>query len=220
MLLRLSTKYEIHNLRQQTIAHLSYLYPNSRDEFDAFPDPRRLILAQDDVTMLLVARETQANVLIPVAFYRIVVNVMQDLFKDDTDSKSNLDRLTREDLMSCIIGREKLRRAIRNEIGSFLDEASPVLCGGEHCKPRKRSFLASKVWKNWTDSPRALDEELVDDITTSLDKLCEECVDALDISTREGRQRIWDKLPSYFGLPNWEALKASTSIVDGDGGLR
>jgi hypothetical protein len=37
--------------------------------------------------------------------------------------------------------------------------------------------------------------------------LCKPCFDSLNVAYEKARQKLWDDLPSFFGLPPWEELK-------------
>ncbi|KAI5831674.1 hypothetical protein K523DRAFT_299908 [Schizophyllum commune Tattone D] len=47
-------------------------------------------------------------------------------------------------------------------------------------------------------------------------ELCEECVLQVQILTEETQRRLWERLPSFFGLPDWEDLEDPTVVVEMD----
>ncbi|KAI5896291.1 uncharacterized protein SCHCODRAFT_01170455 [Schizophyllum commune H4-8] len=45
-------------------------------------------------------------------------------------------------------------------------------------------------------------------------ELCEECVLQVQILTEETQRRLWERLPSFFGLPDWEDLEDPTVVAE------
>jgi len=44
--------------------------------------------------------------------------------------------------------------------------------------------------------------------------LCVPCRETVRVSIEEGRKKVWDQLPSFFGLAEWETLKARDELDD------
>ncbi len=42
-----------------------------------------------------------------------------------------------------------------------------------------------------------------------LSELCNVCKEVAVNSMKEGRKAAWEKLPSYFDLPDWETLRTT-----------
>ena len=38
-------------------------------------------------------------------------------------------------------------------------------------------------------------------------RLCKPCIESLAAAYEKAREELWDRLPSFFGLPPWEELK-------------
>lgn len=221
-ILRLSTKYQIKVIREQAISQLATLYPDKLEAFSHFADNRLVEPAtEDDVDMILIARETNALRLLPLAFYSVVTSHLpEDASVDDDDDEfsefwggevDTWSKLSKEDLARIAFGREKLRRAFYLKMGKFLYEPSPENCLDEHCDLYKSMLRADTWWIEQSGRSDVLSRHIVDDFTERLADLCPVCEEALRSSIEEGRRKIWEKLPSYFGLQDWEALKATTA---------
>lgn len=196
------------------------MYPNTTQNFDLIGPDTLLVKNEDDVELIHVARETNALQLLPIAFYSIAISCLDmgaSTFGEvEVDEIVDYRKLDTVDLAKVLFGREKLRQAMRTEIGAFLYESSPDGCRndgkGETCLRTKRDFLLSDVWLRLDVLPDVLDLDVIICLKKGLNELCAVCKDALHASAKQGRKSVWEKLPGYFGLEVWDRLKEITNV--------
>ncbi len=220
--MRLSSKYRIRSLCEQTASHLATHYVTTLEEFDIDQQrlPRSILVWEcDEMGLLPICRETGMLSMLPTAFYYLATYYWNNFPSDhmgielDPEDTPFYESMSKVDLLKAASGRESLRRAIGEEICRFLYEPSPPTCcsGPGDCRLRKLQFLGTAMWREWCDSVDALNISLVEDVRDELKALCAVCKIELESSMQDGRQRVWMNLPSYFGLASWETLKAMTA---------
>lgn len=213
----MSTKYEIEHLRRETIAHFTKLCPSSLDAFDA------VFTAEDDGTDLpiqdfdpaaaiVLARETRAEKLLPVAFYRCATLELEEIFGRHYDKRGPCFRLTVADLRTCCIGRECLIKACLEEMWKFLDDTPITDCKQESkCKETIDEFLRAYSWIYYNTDPLCPNDYTY--ISSEL-QFCNVCMSHAENSFQIGRRRVWNLLPKYFGLPEWSSLLSDDTTPD------
>lgn len=216
-ILRLSTKYQIQSLREQAISQLTTAFP---DTLQGYLSRSRTALVVEDVErpnteLISLARETCAMHLLPAAFHwaaTIGMYMDSETCEDFWEGAkcSGTDKLSNEDLTKMSFGREQLRRAVYRQIGSFLYEPSPSACCRGTCDRLKKETLSADWWIGFTESAEPFSPHLKTELGKSLAGLCPLCKDVMWLSVEAGRRKVWDDLPSYFALPDWETLRALT----------
>lgn len=182
------------------IAHLSTAFPDTLDGLHSFwktDRKKQLVTNEDDYEMVLVARETGVARFLPVAFLQIA-----SLWSKEDN------KLSTKDLATVVHGANQLRRALRTEVAKFLYEPSPPTClFSNQCLDAKTTFLRTEGWEVWLDDSNLLNDDLLYSTTMTIPGLCKTCQDIMKSSMEKGRLSVWDRLPSYFDLPDWKTLK-------------
>lgn len=204
----MSTKYEIEHLHQETLEHLASRCPDSLYTFDK-DYPQYLCAGFDPFATVALARETHAYRLLPVAFYYCAASPIEDVLNSIYHGAQSKAPLCGSDLQICLMGREELMRANQEMIWKFLFGSSHKYCLEKaSCIEEKKDFLASDSWKSIAFSPDPLNCVSLGEFTAYRRemKLCYRCADAAEACFELGRNRVFDKLPALFGLPDWSTL--------------
>jgi hypothetical protein len=204
--LRLGKKYEIPQLYAESVARLSREFPSSLAKWEKDRDQNLEIeesptLAFDVINL---AKETGLLSIIPTAFYYYCEGHLN--IKGVFDGIERLDGsvaiLRPEDQRACIMGWHQLVEAQARETFGWLNpDAHPLACVTQtRCNMARRSHffnlfrfrskcLALEPWDSgWED------------------ELCHFCKTTSQNQHKRGRKKMWELLPSFFSLPEWEAL--------------
>ncbi|KAK0185647.1 hypothetical protein F5146DRAFT_1070870 [Armillaria mellea] len=214
-LLRISTKYLAQQLRSDVIKHLSMIYPS---ELADLGEHTNLILPCSDLHSLraiAMGHEYDVPVILPAAYYyastlstiELIANVTPDILR----------------LAVILAGREKIVAAAYNVAWFWLYQECR---GSTMCLDVKRCYRKRLgVIKEIAKSPGTVHCLLIDamphdgeweredddfsyysDDLSDEESFCRPCL--LDWCSDEDRgyKQLWNCLPSYFGLPEWEVL--------------
>jgi hypothetical protein len=119
----------------------------------------------------------------------------------------SLAELNNDALGICIIGRRRIHEALRLHSFSWLMKDTKIsthcahegTCSGHKNNVIKRSFRSS------TDLVRVALEKWKSSVIHC--PLCTPCLMEAKRLHRAGREKMWELLPSFFGLPPWDELK-------------
>lgn len=110
----------------------------------------------------------------------------------------------------CVLGREKLLRAQADQPFKWVEDVGNI----EHCTKRSQCQDAAhnimkSLWIPMPEPARTLEkwDEFFKMVPAYLKSLCQACFQHATLSHEEGREYLWEHLPSFFGLPSWEELK-------------
>ena len=221
--MRLSVKYGFPDLRKHAFEHLMTVY--GEEPSSTFGSELLEPVSRDDVTMLSLARETNAMILLPNAFYRLSLLPICVLFPlcaayphSNTDGNPSTDRnalLSFRDLQTIVSGKETLATECADVIARVM---SMYVCD---CNSRvecseKRSTIFEEGCEFETlceGQPLTWLDYIIDTIGEEDDDdddgFCDVCRIELRDRLEEGKSQIWSRLPSTFRLPDWEELRES-----------
>ncbi|KAJ7479831.1 hypothetical protein FB451DRAFT_1031830 [Mycena latifolia] len=210
-ILRLSNKYDIQYLYRRALEHLhqdGWYTPNYDDEFKE----HLLVPPMTPMTSMSVitaAMEVGALWLVPYARYCVstyYTDQLRPFLQGSTEPLVRAAFATHTDLIRAtvavnrfLIMREPCATAascnrVRDvQLAHLLDEIS----AGRGLHPRT----------DWTD--KALE-------TLKIDGMCDACFNLAKTRNHEAVTAFWDKLPSIFGLPPWEELRAMKRAAMGE----
>ncbi|KAJ7162302.1 hypothetical protein C8R46DRAFT_903935 [Mycena filopes] len=210
-ILRLSTKYNVDFLRRRALAHVSSLYPTTLKEWDQRQDTAMEVFNARPFAVLLLAKETGHQALLPACMYLCADSVDID---DILDGLKSIDgkhiELDWSDKRACIRGRQNLLLALRSEVFAFLTGslAIPNCASPQRCDSSKLRWLQSLEASLGNGCPGIFSIKFP---WPSFRKaVCDNCYSASYTNSNQQRQLIWDKLPSYFDMPPWAELVKSS----------
>lgn len=224
-LLAASGKFKDVAMRVDALKRLSHHYPTLMDRWDLIGTSRssdRVMPASAmDIAVLQAFMKWKVDMCLPAAYYNVCkhystvgamsVHTVPDAerFKQEAIQKGvNRERvpatcLSLETQLTCAIGRDRLMAAQVQKVYAWLwSEQIPV----DMCQDRKACGKAIHTISvaNWNQIFKI----------TALDKWREEwaghlCIYCEGHARREhanGREQVWQKLPFFFGLTDWDSL--------------
>ncbi|KLO10998.1 hypothetical protein SCHPADRAFT_877470 [Schizopora paradoxa] len=206
-LLLLSTKYKFKDIRRDVIEHLLRLYPTTLAKFDTVHDEDILFYRMPrwgcHFKLLKIARMAGADALLPALYYSCAdfdaATILQNVGKSLDDSS----------LKTLLEGRELLAKEIRGIMWIYL--AMSESCILHHFIPD--GFTSSDLQFENPHPSSVFDTTDLQDVSGRKlgdrwpNRICQTCKPALREQVDKERERIWESLPSYFGLPGWDALR-------------
>lgn len=219
--LRLATKYIAPALRQRAIDLLSIAYPSLLTAWDQRASLRLVPPFENELmTYIELAVETDVRVILPALYYA----ASQAPLADVLDRLHQLAVAPEEQWSVCrafVVGREKLLHAEQLCALAFLqpDFARPGCTNGSTCTNRLNDGGPKKTLPR----PQAENTDpfyrwcLIepDNVGPSL-SLCNACQTTVSTSIKNGREKLWDQLPAFFGLPDWATLRARDGLDGAD----
>ncbi|KAL0953708.1 hypothetical protein HGRIS_004901 [Hohenbuehelia grisea] len=236
-ILRLATKYIIDNLRNKAIAHLSIVWPTTLKAWDTREDlarayevrtgGRRLYPSPQDVICL--AREVDAPILLPSAFYDLSRFSFTQIFEPGEDEVLHQSRLAGRpdpvlqdvDLQRLALGKEAAQHAITSLIQA-MGQSQSIRHPGTHMRKGSASSAAvcvsaaacRKDFGELVDlatqhylfdrergcyDPLYVAEEL-GQLKSAEFSECKACARSLESWATRERERMWKAMPAWFRL--------------------
>ncbi|TDL16693.1 hypothetical protein BD410DRAFT_776904 [Rickenella mellea] len=216
-LLRMSTKYQVDDLRTEIIAHLSLAYPSTLEHYMKAVDPDTQLplfppFHGQHFAVVHLARETDASILLPAALWRSMCMTTPGILEGTVDSNGTRHMLPPGDIRICMLTKSQIyKKLVRME--SMLTKKGRLGCvrqqqnGGSGVAPCTEIATSSVI--NHFASPGL---ELVDDNDMFAEMkafekwrhlVCHVCRHAADSTLSSHRTRWWSALPLFFGLPEW-----------------
>lgn len=140
----------------------------------------------------------------PIQFWEL--STQEDFALGMAGEDGSLAKLNNDALRICIIGRRRIQEAVRLYTLSWLMKDTKIsmhcanegTCSGHKDDLIKSSFRSSTnlVWvalAKWKVEAHSL--------------LCTSCSKEVQRLNQAGREKTWELLPSFFGLPPWDELK-------------
>lgn len=193
-ILRISTKYSMQQLRNKCIAIIQAKFPSTLKGCDEVLSRGIQYVPSEIVRIIPLARETTVPKVLPWAFYLCAHISVDEILTNSV--------LSWRDKALCLAGKERLWEAQKKHTHPFLlDFKQCPQCTGA-CQTRVPRMLKIENIENLRMSPHPL-EEYTD--WKSL-MLCPKCQSVSEMGHRDGRERVWDALPSFFHLGTWEDI--------------
>ncbi|TDL16671.1 hypothetical protein BD410DRAFT_795064 [Rickenella mellea] len=222
-LLRMSTKYQVDELRDEIISHLAIAYPRTFEKYlEAVKPEAQLKLFPSfpgqHFAMVTLARETNAYILLPAALWRSSCVGWLDITRGIVGLNGDSPRLPPNDRLRCLL----LRHAF-GEKSIHLEHTLPRLWEASTCKERGQD---GRLLKDYTPCqgraviktsnhfanhhPKLEDHH---DHFTQMNgfakwrtSVCDVCRNKAESELSSVRSSWWEQLPVMVGLPAWKDL--------------
>jgi len=209
-LLLLSTKYDFKDIRSDVIKHILRHYPTTFHEYEAVGDDLSKHMfgktrPRCHTPLLKAALVANVEILQPPLYYAVCSTFILDYFFGDFDGP-----LDPRCLKLLVCGKESMSKAMHSIISVYLQESERCIHlhhgdgnVGSFKLTGLRIFLDSS--KLSLISWKRLEEQWPH-------RVCAECKGNLETKIEEMRAQIWDILPSFFRLPDWNTLRANCEV--------
>ncbi|KAF7299328.1 BTB domain-containing protein [Mycena indigotica] len=205
-ILRLSKKYDLAGFRKHCVERLKAEFPTKLLQFDNVIKSWTNICVNDDdgpkacVQVVNLARELGLYSILPTAFYNLIH------YSEGIHGDSLVMMTDKEDRRVSLEAYIKMVRSYTNTPLKWLAPKSGIswdaCTSPSRCSSERKEILIEllsqsdkvasilRVWNNQWDT-----------------RMCEGCVTKAQEVFETARKDCWEKLPSYFGLEDWETLQ-------------
>ncbi|KDR79507.1 hypothetical protein GALMADRAFT_243610 [Galerina marginata CBS 339.88] len=210
--LRLGQKYDLEKLYDAALKRIKSEVPQSLEQWQAKfgrnstkPSP----LCGKHVELLNIICDAEIQPLLPAAYLLCIMNItLENTFRPLLSADGTVLRLSPDSIEKLAVGRVRICQAIAQHKYGWCrtyDPAKNPDCLDQHkcVKARLDCLMNLSTGIKW-DALGKVFRSLSPSIR---DKLCANCVDKIMPLYEAGVEKIWDELPTYFGLPAWADLK-------------
>ncbi|KAJ7085119.1 hypothetical protein B0H15DRAFT_783297 [Mycena belliarum] len=208
--LRMSHKYEVDALRKRALAHLSAVHPTKLGRWTRLQTPLFLLPPQPvALEIALLARQTSALWLLPIALYR----VCEYTHESDIIVGTNDGQLGPVDQVACVKAIRWLETAGASKILDFLWVPATIMgcfsLPSLRCQTsRMKARIVAETWRESEPGTSALlPLTLWGEADWERLEVCDTCLQAMKGAHAKAKQEIWNKLPELFDLPPWTELE-------------
>ncbi|EDR12744.1 uncharacterized protein LACBIDRAFT_323434 [Laccaria bicolor S238N-H82] len=207
-MLRLGDKYNGHNVREEALKFLRYEFPQNLEDWMGVWGTKVFPYPESEFDFINLAQEVDLHSVLPAMYYTCVkYEKLNDVFHGYTNTDGSITQLSPKVQACLAIGREQLAYALKRHTFSWLYNKRIIPC--PRCSSQKecaaaRNHLIRKVWMPVPNIGLALN---VWDRGEFASGLCSVCAYTAEKLFRSGQDKLWDELPSYFGLPSWDDLQ-------------
>lgn len=213
----------IENLRQRAMRHLLTMNPVTHKGYETYltsllPSPRidgeRWPYFHPSLVINL-ARDIQADFLLPCAFFRLSTRTPQTNFVDLAGT-SGRSLLSREDLEKHVFFEEFTKSFILRFVGEYTSAGTHRSDNCKHshsptCELAFKSlipfFLRTLCFEGALRGPDGILERTIVYFRDNCQpRACSACRRDFADDLHRRRKRLWESLPSALGLPKWEEL--------------
>ncbi len=203
----MSTKYDFKDICSDVTKQLLGQYPTTLHEYEVRADLDKDLFGIDryDCHEVLLKAASVANVeiLLSTLYYACSDLPVSYLFND------MFDPLDPPCLQRLLCGKEALAKAINPIICMYLDGSD--FCIRNHLGSySSASLLSMEAFLGTSDLSRVSWKNLEKEWPH---RVCAECKATLETSIEDERAKIWDKVPSFFGLPDWKTIRAMNDVT-------
>lgn len=229
-MLRLGTKYQFDDIREEAISRLRIYFPSSLADFrNELTTPRGPVASDypkvfwhsntisdfncnHSLIVVTLARTFELNDLIPSAMFVCSALAFEVMVFGVEDAYGNTVKLSSDDLLLCLRGRELLvGRNLTNVKFLFEGDLSMKCENNDACIESHRLMLTAYGKGDWVVDGSPLQDSGWIQRGAVSKGMCPPCVRALVKSYDAQRQDLWNCLGHYFGVPVWPITQKATS---------
>ncbi|KAJ7119184.1 hypothetical protein C8R44DRAFT_878683 [Mycena epipterygia] len=216
-ILHLSNKYVVNYLQRRALVHLSSRYSTTLSGYTQSFTATSLSDEGADISphvaTIYIARKVNALWILPAAFYLIAQadDEAIDKILDCVPYANESAALSGDDRITFLRSSLQITRG-SNELMSFLTETITGCTAGQNCIKARlcavhelQSYMKNNREGTYNDPLAVCEEsEIWDNLANAC---CLTCYKHLTEAHQVARQRCWDQLPTFCGLPPWEELE-------------
>ncbi|KAF7315143.1 BTB domain-containing protein [Mycena indigotica] len=217
-LVRMGRKYNFVNLWKVGVSLLEAEIPTSLAQFDAL---RRNKLKTGIVDypglymdILTLVRDNQIYTLQPGAYYVVLKKYSKEELLDGISRPDGItSQLSPADLRQCLLSTEKILKAqfqpgyalsLLADIPAPMNLNCTSNCSSKNSCTELRLMELKRSALSLVLIPPVFSEQI---IAQTYRSFCQYCRDEILLLRANGRQKGWNDLPGFFGLPPWDELK-------------
>ncbi|KAF9819325.1 hypothetical protein IEO21_02213 [Rhodonia placenta] len=205
--LRLSTKYHAPVFRKRAIDLLATAYPSTAVAWQRRSSDRLIPPFPDELlTYIELAIEMDVPVILPALYYAAARKALPEAHAE-LSKHAVAPSVQRDVYTNFYLGRERLLQAELTHVLAFFDTGfSFPNCQNRHDSEVLDRAARSSLRKLAGPDPYHLWCSAHPSKAASAMGVCVNCTNTIRSSIQAGCQTVWEQLPGFFGLPDWETL--------------
>ncbi|TDL16701.1 hypothetical protein BD410DRAFT_755212 [Rickenella mellea] len=215
-LLRMSTKYQMDDLRNEIISHLALAYPSTVEKYLEAVDPKTQLplfppFPGQHFAVVALARETDASVLLPAALWRSMGMPTRDILNGVVDLKGTRYTLSPTDIEMCMVGKVDVYKHLVRAETSLPNKLKKSECIRQEQQGDPSFWPCIEIVRptvvhhfSSAGAPIRDNYDVLIDMRAFeawRPHVCDSCRTLADLKILQWRQRWWDALPILFDLP-------------------
>ncbi|KDR70693.1 hypothetical protein GALMADRAFT_254733 [Galerina marginata CBS 339.88] len=214
-ILRLGNKYEFIELRNHALERIKLELPRTLKGWDQTYEtcPHEAnyanIISDNEFDLVNIAEELQIRSILPAAYFLCLYDQSLDtIFNGIVREDGTTSQLSHSTLHVILQGRDTIFRAMIDTTFGWLMKRKIIPCNKctDTKKCRDARVKQHEVFQHELLKDIGLALKPWDDDDDIVCDFCKKCLKAAENAFEEGRQAIWDNLPKYFGMPEWDNL--------------
>ena len=206
--LRLGKKYEIDILQAEATKRLTYECPSSLEDFDKL-EFWSMIEAEDGLPIEIVklGRENGLLSVVPIALYCCCrCYSALEILKGVKGRAGDCISLSQEDREACIVANQRIIQAQATTTFLWMNPGTAAGSLYKSCRSPASCSFARKdlLCEMFLPLPKSIALDLWEGQWEK--GMCSACVEAAKASHNEGREKMWEDLPSFFNMTGWTEL--------------
>jgi len=196
-LIRLGHNYEIDEIRDFALLELQKLYPAA---FNAWT--RKITCAPAyAIPAVNLARLTEEHSILPLALYDCSARLdVYALLAGTSRADGTIDKLSDEDIIRCLQGKELLRKHLIDATTRFFGMSPCAECESKGACTKELRKLPQKAHNTGLLWSHEILFDNAEQRLSLLESLCGECEHMIDEEVMNIRREIWIKLPTYMDV--------------------
>ena len=217
-ILKMSQKYMAHDIRSKAYVYLQHQFPAQCNLFlERYEAGTYASFTTESLVRVAnAARETNTLVILPAILFLLCTRPMDDILKYTfTDPTSDESILSPVNFVAVLKGRPRISLFARKNIYSFAFLNKEVT----GCQTNSDCRSLNSLWaetaeqmEGWIDPfERPPDRHGLRLIRNAR---CSVCRAKATDEMREGRMKMWNRIPDLFDLPNWDEMARLSQTLD------
>ena len=182
-------------IRKKCISVMQEAFPSTLATCDTVLSRKYEYVPSEVVRIIPLARETNVPIVLPWAFYLCGHIPVDGIMTNSV--------LSWRDKALCLAGKDRLWEAQKTLTHEFLMHLKPAIGCNSGCQAR---FSCGITWRD-TEALRLNPHPLEEYKDWSFPfQICSKCLSAMKLQHKEGREKVWEKLPAIFELGTWDEI--------------
>ncbi|KAF5374142.1 hypothetical protein D9615_008824 [Tricholomella constricta] len=205
-LVRLGHKYAFLQFRDEAVSRLEYDYPNDIKNYLQPKKEYALIRYEEPnerLDILNLAREYKLHTILPSLYMELFTKYHLNEIIAGVDRKDGTSfHLPQDEKLVWAVGFSRYRAASMKHTFYWMTNVPYEGCTSRKCRNAARVVSHGVIY----DFNDHIYPCLFDWNKEWEENLCESCVSAAKVEHEEELNKIWEAVPSFFGLPSWGDL--------------
>lgn len=205
-MVRLGHKYNFLRFRDDAVSRLMHDFPQDLVAFTKRRGYTRIRATTELLDLLILVRDLKLHRILPTLYLDLISKYdLKKIFVGVPRPDKSLIHLSNEEKLVWAFAAYRAREADMEHTFQWLKRVPYKNCTSRKCEPHAKCIYFVLFADN--SGPAGFFRGVQNWDMLWTDKFCNHCTCSAMRDHREGQAKLWEALPSFFGLPPWPALK-------------